>query len=332
MHVAAIEKFEEADRTDHSLFLRLAHDQLAIYREQRNDAAIDELHCTVVGKFRRIFGHGNWNTVTAMHEYGQMLCGEKRYEQAEALALGAVYAKCQKMKQAEAILVRAMVGFQRQSGERDARTLTAAFNIGDVYQDRGKLSHTIRTYHGAAHGFREIMEISYKTTITAFTQLAALCSARRAFPEAEEAYTLALQGLGEAARQDSIDALIPKLDLGILYRDVKRLEFAEKLIEGRAEEAEVSFADAAKEFVVCDEEYSAMSYTASFGLGNLLRSQRRLAEAEAMYRQAWNGARSVGGPRHATFRNKASTRRRNRSTSRASRQASFVSIGGRVLF
>ncbi|KAK8140793.1 hypothetical protein G3M48_001897 [Beauveria asiatica] len=85
MRVEAIEKFEEADRADHSLFLRLVHDQLAIYREQRNDAAIDELHCTVVSKFRRIFRHGNWNTVTAMHEYGQMLCGEKRYEQAEAL-------------------------------------------------------------------------------------------------------------------------------------------------------------------------------------------------------------------------------------------------------
>ncbi|EJP60820.1 tetratricopeptide repeat domain protein [Beauveria bassiana ARSEF 2860] len=230
--------------SNHSLFLRLVHDQLAIYREQRNDAAIEELHSTVVG---------------------------------------AVYAKRQKMKQAAAILVRAMVGFQRQSGERDVR----AFNLGGVHQDRGKLSHTIRTYHGAAHGFREIMAF-YKTTITAFTQLAALCSARRAFPEAEKAYTLALQGLGEAARQDSIDALILKLDLGISYRDVKRLEFAEKLIEeGRAEEAEASFADAAKESAVCDEEYSAMSYAASFGLGNLLRSQRRLAEAEAMYRQAW---------------------------------------------
>ncbi|KAJ4161559.1 uncharacterized protein LMH87_007591 [Akanthomyces muscarius] len=43
-----------------------------------------------------------------------------------------------------------------------------------------------------------------------------------------------------------------------------------------------------------------MSYAASFGHGNLLRSQRRLAEAEAIYRQAWDGARSVGGPRHAT--------------------------------
>ncbi|KAF1732485.1 hypothetical protein CRV24_006373 [Beauveria bassiana] len=44
IRVEAIEKFEEADRADHSLFLRLVHDQLAIYREQRNDAAIDELH------------------------------------------------------------------------------------------------------------------------------------------------------------------------------------------------------------------------------------------------------------------------------------------------
>lgn len=57
--------------------------------------------------------------------------------------------------------------------------------------------------------------------------------------------------------------------------------------QGRAEEAEASFADAVNESTVCDEEYSAMSYAASFGLGNLLRSQRRLAEAEAMYRQAW---------------------------------------------
>lgn len=142
------------------------------------------------------------------------------------------------------------------------------------------------------------------------------------------AYTLALQGLEEAARRDSIDALILKLNLGIVYRDVQRLETAEKLIQeacqglkvarsgyapgaltclgtvyarqGRAEEAEASFADAVKEFAVCEEEYSAMSYAAHFGLGNLLRSQRRLAEAEAMYRQAWDGARSVGGPRHAT--------------------------------
>ncbi|KAJ4161560.1 uncharacterized protein LMH87_007592 [Akanthomyces muscarius] len=243
----AIEEFDEADRTDHSLFLRLVHDQLAIYHGQRNDAAIDEVHCTVVGKFRRIFGYAHWRTVTAIHKYGQMLCGEKRYEEAEALyrtlvdevdrdrgpepvpvlcifnALSVVYAKRQKLKEAEAILVRAVVGFQERSGERDLRTLTAAFNLGGVYQDRGKLSHAIRAYHGAAHGFHNLMGISYKTTITAFTQLAALCSARRAFPEAEEAYTLALQGLKAAARQDSIDGLILKLDLGILYRDVQRL-------------------------------------------------------------------------------------------------------------
>ena len=197
MRVEAIEEFDEADREDHSLFLRLVHDQLAIYREQRNDAAIDELHCTVVGKFRRIFGHAHWRTVTAMHEYGQMLCGEKRYEEAEALyrtlvdevdqdrrpelvpvlcifnALGAVYSKRQKLREAEAILVRAVVGFQRQCGERDLRTLTAAFNLGGVYQDRGKLSHAIRAYYGAAHGFQDLMGRSYKTTITAFTQLGA---------------------------------------------------------------------------------------------------------------------------------------------------------------
>ncbi|KAK8141017.1 hypothetical protein G3M48_001029, partial [Beauveria asiatica] len=158
--------------------------------------------------------------------------------------------------------------------------------------------------------------------------LAALCSARRALREAEEAYNLALRGLEEAARQDSTDALILKLDLGILYRDVGRLEPAEMLTrevcqglkdarsgyapgaltclgtvyarQGRIVEAETSFVDAAREFAACDEEYSAMSFAACFGLGNLLRGQRRLAEAEAMYRQAWDGARSVGGPQHAT--------------------------------
>ncbi|KAK8140733.1 hypothetical protein G3M48_002313, partial [Beauveria asiatica] len=282
IRVEAIEKFEEADRADHSL-LRLVLDQLAIYREQRNDAVLDELHCTVVGKFRRIFGHGNWNTVTAMHEHGHMLCGEKRYDRGPDSVpvlcifntLGAVYAKRQKMKQAEAILVRAMVGFQRQSGERD---VDRGLQPRRLYQDRGKLSHTIRTYHGAAHGFREIMGISYKTRITAFTQLAALCSARRAFPEAEEAYTLALQRLGEAARQDSIDALILKLDLGISSAKVLRA-----LAPAARRRAHMLGNGSA----VCDEEYSAMSYAASFGLGNLLRSQRRLAEAEAMYQQAW---------------------------------------------
>ncbi|KAK8141666.1 hypothetical protein G3M48_010111, partial [Beauveria asiatica] len=158
--------------------------------------------------------------------------------------------------------------------------------------------------------------------------LAALCSARRALREAEEAYNLALRGLEEAARQDSTDALILKLDLGILYRDVGRLEAAETLtrevcqglkdarsgyapgaltclgtvyaLQGRIAEAQTSFVDAAQEFAACNEEYSAMSFAACFGLGNLLRGQRRLAEAEAMYRQAWDGARSVGGPQHGT--------------------------------
>ncbi|KAM3522949.1 hypothetical protein MY4038_008393 [Beauveria bassiana] len=352
VRLEAIEEFDEVDRADYKPFQRLVHDQLAIYREQHNDAAIDKLHSIVVGKFRRIFGHGNWKTVTAMHEYGQMLCGEKRYEQAEALyrtlvdkvdrdrglesvavlcifnALGTVYAKRQKLKEAEAILLRAVAGFRAQSGDRDARTLTAAFNLGGVYQNRGKLTHAIGMYHGAAYGFKDVMGISDKTTIAAFTQLAALCSARRALREAEKAYNLALWGLEGAARQDSTDALILKLDLGILYRDGGRLEAAETLTrevcqglkdarsgyapgaltclgtvyarQSRIVEAETSFVDAAREFAACDEVYSAMSFAAYFGLGNLLRGQRRLVEAEAMYRQAWDGARSVGGPQHAT--------------------------------
>ncbi|TQW01881.1 TPR repeat protein [Cordyceps javanica] len=314
LRVEAIEEFDEADRTDYKLFRRLVHDQLAICREQRNEAAIDEFHCTFIGKLRRIFGHRHWKTITAMHDYGRLLSDEKRYAQAEALyetlvheadqdrgpdsvallcifnALGTVYAKRQKLKVAETIFVRAMAGFEELSGAKDVRTLTAAFNLGGVYQNRGKLSHAIRMYHTAAYGFKDVMGTSYETTIRAFTQLAALCSARRALPAAEKAYTLALQGLEETAKQDSVDALILKLDLGVLYRDAGRLEDAETLI-GDAWHGD---------FAACDDEYSAMSYAAYFGLGNLLRVQRRLAEAEAMYRQAWDGARSVGGPQHAT--------------------------------
>ncbi|XWW94453.1 hypothetical protein V2A60_008717 [Cordyceps javanica] len=351
VRVEAIEEFDEADRTDYKLFRRFVHDQLAVCREQRDDAATDELHCTFIGKLRRIFGHRHWKTVTAMHDYGQLLCDEQRYEEAEALyetlvhevdqdrdpdsvavlcifnALGTVYAKLRKLREAEAILVRALIGFQGLSGERDTRTLTAAFNLAGVYQDRGKLSHALRMYNAAAYGFKKTIGTPHRVTIRAFTQLAALCSARRALRAAEKAYTLALQGLEKTAKQDSIDGLFLKLDLGILHRDAGRLEDAEALVgdawrgfrkahagyapgaltclstvyarQGRIAEAETSFADAAREFAACEEEYSAMSFAAYFGLGNLLRGQRRLAEAEAMYRQAWDGARSVAGPRHA---------------------------------
>ncbi|KAM3558451.1 hypothetical protein MY1884_003975 [Beauveria asiatica] len=347
----AIEGFDEGDRTDHSLFLRLMHDQLALYQEQQNDTAVDDIYSIVIGKFRRIFGPKHWKTITVIHEYGQILCGAKRYEQAEALyrtfvhevdedhgpdsvpvlcifnALGTVYAGRRKLKKAETILSRALVGFERQTGEKDSRTLIAAFNLAGVYQDRGKLSHAIHMYQVAAYGFKDVMCLSYSTTITAFTQLAALCSARRVAPEAKRAYISALQGLEEAARQDSIDALILKLDLGILHRDEQRLDDAEQLLkevcqrlqearsgyapgaltclgtvyarQGRVAEAETSFADAAREFSEHDEQFSVMSYATSFNLGLLLRSQRRLAEAEAMYRQVWDGARSVGGLKHA---------------------------------
>ncbi|OAA36312.1 Tetratricopeptide-like helical [Cordyceps fumosorosea ARSEF 2679] len=321
-------------------------------RALNNGAAIDELHSTVFGKTGRIFGHGHWNTVNARLEYGQLLRGKKRYEQAESLyrtfidemdrdggpesvavlcifnALGTVYAKRQKLKEAEAILVRAVAGFRTQSGDRDERTLTAAFNLGGVYQDREKLCCAISMYHGAAYVFKDVMGISDKTTIAAFTSLAALCSAGRALPEAEEAYNLALRGLEEAARQSSMDDLILKLDLGVLYRDVGRLGAAEKLTrevyqglkdarsghaaaaltclgtvyarQGRAAEAETSLSDALKDFATCETEYSATAYAASFSLDNLLRSHRRLAEAEAMYQRAWSSARSVGGLQHAT--------------------------------
>ncbi|OAA50241.1 TPR repeat protein [Cordyceps fumosorosea ARSEF 2679] len=231
------------------------YDQLAIYLGQHNDAAIDELHSTVVGKFRRILGYGHRNIINAILEHGQLLHGEKRYEQAEALDRSLVD---EKLNEAAAILVRAVAGFRTQSGDRDVRTLTAAFNLGGVYQDRGKRSRAISMYHGAAYGFKDVMGISDKTTIAAFTQFAALCSARRALPEAEEAYKLALRGLQEAARQSSMCALILKLDLGVC-QGLKKARSGHAPValacsgivyarQGRAAEAEMTFSDAVKEF------------------------------------------------------------------------------------
>ncbi|PMB67557.1 Kinesin light chain [Beauveria bassiana] len=346
----AIEEFDEAERTDHSLFLRFVHDQMAFHRDNQNDAAVEELHSVVIGKFRRIFGHKHWRTITAMQEYGQMLCGKGHYEQAEALyrtlvddadpehgpdsvavlciinALGSVYAKRRKLKEAETMFVRALDGFKRQVEKKDVRTLTAAFNLAGIYQDRGKLSDAMRMYHVAAYGFKDIVGHSDPTAITAFTHLAALCSARGVVEEAERAYNFALQGLAESHRQDSIEVLSLKLGLGVLLRDQQRLKDAENLIQeaykglreaasdyapgaltclgtvyarqGRVAEAEMSFMDAAEELSVRGDDDA--TYANLFNLGHLLHNQNRLAEAEAMYRKAWDSARLVAGLKHAT--------------------------------
>lgn len=99
------------------------------------------------------------------------------------IALGAVYAKRQIKKEAEAVLFCAVAGFQTQNVEKDMRMLTTTLRLGGVY-GRRKLSRAVRVYHMAVQGFR---------------------SGRRALPEAEGVYVLALQGM--ESQQDRIPSI-----------------------------------------------------------------------------------------------------------------------------
>ncbi|KAJ5955971.1 hypothetical protein N7501_010250 [Penicillium viridicatum] len=206
--------------------------------------------------------------------------------------LGNLYIDQGKLKEAEEMYQRALVGREKALGPDHISTLNTVNNLGILYRDQGKLKEAEEMYQGALAGYEKALGPDHISTLNTVNNLGNLYSDQGKLKEAEEMCQRALAGYEKALGLDHISTLNTVNNLGNLYRDQGKLKEAEEMYQ-RA--------------LVGGEKALGLDHTSTLhivnNLGNLYSDQGKLKEAEEMYQGALAGYEKALGPDHISTLN-----------------------------
>ena len=146
------------------------------------------------------------------HNLGHILAGEVRF------------------KEAEAMLTRALQGYEEALGPKHISTLSAVWRLGILYADQGKLAEAEVIYTQALQGYKEALGPKHTSTLQIVGNLGILYRKQGKLAEAEVMYTQALQGCKETLSPELLLVYLPALNtmwgFGDLFSQTGRKEMA----------------------------------------------------------------------------------------------------------
>jgi tetratricopeptide (TPR) repeat protein len=192
--------------------------------------------------------------------------------------LGDLYRNQGKLAEAEAMVIRALQGYEETLGPKHTSTLDTVNNLGVLYKDQGKLAEAEAIYTRALQGSEEALRPKHTSTLNTINNLGVFYRNQDKLTEAEAMYTRALQGREKALGPKHTSTLDIVNNLGLLYAD-----------QGKLAEAEAMYTRALQG----SEKALGPKHTSTLAtvnnLGVLYKNQGKLAEAEAMYTRALQG-------------------------------------------
>ncbi|KAJ6004603.1 hypothetical protein N7540_012972 [Penicillium herquei] len=206
--------------------------------------------------------------------------------------LGNLYSDQGKLKEAEEMYQRALIGYEKALGPDHTSTLTTVNNLGILYSDQGKLKEAEEMYQRALAGKEKALGPDHTSTLTTVNNLGNLYKDQGKLKEAEEVYQRALLGYEKALGPDHTSTLNTVNNLGNLYKN-----------QGKLKEAEEVYQRALLGYEKALGPDHTSTLTTVNNLGILYSDQGKLKEAEEMYQRALVGYEKALGPDHTSTLN-----------------------------
>jgi tetratricopeptide (TPR) repeat protein len=201
--------------------------------------------------------------------------------------LGNLYSDQGKLKEAEEMYQRALVGYDKALGPDHTSTLFTVNSLGNIYRNQGKLKEAEEMFQRALAGYEKALGPDHMSTLLVVNNLGNLYRNQGKLKEAEEMYQRALVGREKALGPDHTSTLNSVHCLGILYSNQGKLKKAEEMFQR---------ALIGHEKALSPDHMSTL--LAVNNLGNLYSDQGKLKKAEEMYQQALVGCEKALGPDH----------------------------------
>ncbi|KAJ5651366.1 uncharacterized protein N7484_005089 [Penicillium longicatenatum] len=241
-----------------------------------------------------------------------------------------------KLKDAEEMYRRALLGKEKALGPDDSSTLNTVHNLGLLFRNQGKFEEAEEMYRRALAGSEKnsTLGLDHTSTLRTVNNLGILYSDQGRLKEAEVMFQRALAGYEQVLGPNHTSTIQTVNNLGVLYHDQNQQKKAEEFYQralagkekalglshtstldtvnnlallyseqGKLNEAEEMFHRAlvGYERVIGSEHTSALSIINN--LGNLYSDQGKLKEAEEMYQRVLAGYERALGPDHTSTLN-----------------------------
>ncbi|KAG2411912.1 hypothetical protein HFD88_009468 [Aspergillus terreus] len=203
--------------------------------------------------------------------------------------IGNLYSDQGKLKEAEDMYQRALVGYEKALGPDHLSTLDTVNNLGNLYADQGKLKEAEEMYQRALAGYEKALGPEYLSILDTVNNLGNLYADQGKLKEAEEMYQRALAGKEKALGPNHSSTLNTVNNLGVLYEAQGKLKEAEEMYQR---------ALAGKEKALGPDHLSTLDIVNNLGV--LYANQGKLKEAEEMYQRALAGKEKALGPGHSS--------------------------------
>ena len=145
--------------------------------------------------------------------------------------LGSLYADQAKMQEAEEMLQRALVGFEKALGLEHISTLTTVNNLGSLYVDQGKIQKAEEMYNRALKGKMKAQGPDHSATLDTVNNLGLLYLKQGRMQEAEEMLQQALKGYENAWGSEHISTFEAVSNIGLLYAKLGKIEEAIEMLQ-----------------------------------------------------------------------------------------------------
>ena len=134
-----------------------------------------------------------------------------------------------RLKEAEAMYMRALKGREKAWGAEHTSTLDTVNNLGNLYSDQGKMAEAEKMYMRALKGYEKAWGAEHTSTLDTVNNLGNLYSDQGKIAEAEAMYVRALKGRENAWGAEHTSTLNTVNNLGLLYKDQGKMAEAEAM-------------------------------------------------------------------------------------------------------
>ena len=193
-------------------------------------------------------------------------------------ALGCLYSNQKKLDKAEAMFQRALTGFKELSGSDTRDTMMAINNLGVIYQQQGKLAEAEAAYKRALAWYMDTLGSDDVDTADVVNNLGYLYRKQGKLAEAESPFKRAL-----VVQEDKLGPEHP-LTLDTVHNLGNCHQYQEKFVE-----AEIQYERAllGREKILGPDHRDILD--TCYGLGNALLAQEKFVEAEIQFERALSG-------------------------------------------
>jgi tetratricopeptide (TPR) repeat protein len=205
--------------------------------------------------------------------------------------LGMLFGDLGKMKEAEEMYQRALIGSEKALGPDHMSTLHTVNNLGSLYRKQGKLKEAEEMYQRALIGKEKALDLDHTSTLQTVNNLGNLYRDQGKLKEAEEMYQRALIGKEKALGPDHMWTLDTINNLGNLYSKQGKLKEAEEMYQRALQGYE-------KAIGVEEIEIYLPALNTIGNLAGLYAKRGQISEARELYVRAHTGRKAVLGPHH----------------------------------